>query len=197
MTGLYTPDNLLRLLTILLISTRYVYWVITARRAQTEKPRLQRLSASAYLRRTASSLAGALIYLQLFGLQILPFHQNLAIQAIGFAFVVIGFAVSMSARRTLGANWAHGAEYQIKTRHTLTTTGVYSSIRHPIYAGIFLSMIGAEIVAGSYVFLLFLAVLPIIAHQQAKKEEAILIREFGDDYKRYMRKTKMLIPRVW
>jgi len=111
--------------------------------------------------------------------------------------VVIGISATMLARRSLGTNWAHAAEYQIRKNHILVRSGVYNYIRHPLYAGMFLAIVGAEIVAGSYLFIpaFFLEIL--WGWNQAKKEEKILIGQFGDEYIRYMSETKMFLPFVW
>jgi len=165
--------------------------------ANLEKPLLRQRSAVGYLKRHVSLFGSVLVYLQLIGLKVLPFDPTTAVQILGFIIVSLGFATSMFARKELGANWAHGAEYQIKESHTLTTSGIYGYVRHPIYAGLFLAVIGAEIVAGSFVFLLLLLALPIAATIQAKNEERILTEKFGSEYISYMDKTKMLIPYIW
>jgi protein-S-isoprenylcysteine O-methyltransferase Ste14 len=197
MSQLLTSDTIFRALTILMLMSRDLYWNITESRANVEKPRLRQRSWIEYLKRNVSLLAGIVIYLQLLGLQIVPFASTTGIQSLGLAMVAIGFSISMLARKNLGANWAHGAEYQIKHGHTLTTNGIYKYTRHPIYTGILLGMIGAEIVAGSLIFWLLLIVLPIAAVIQGKKEERILIEKFGDEYVSYMNRTKMLIPYIF
>jgi protein-S-isoprenylcysteine O-methyltransferase Ste14 len=197
MHSAFNSDILLRLLTIGLITTRYIYWEVTAQRSNREKPKLRPNTPAAKQKRLALALMGALIYLQLLGLNIAPFYYPWEVQAIGFGIALVGFAVSMSARRTLGTNWAHAAEYQIKTNHELITSGVYRYIRHPIYVGIALTGVGAEIVAGSWLFIPLLGLSLLTASSQARKEEAILIRQFGTRYQEYMRHTKRFVPYLW
>ncbi len=197
MSQLYAPDLALRSLAVALLIIRTVYWEVTERRDNQKKPLLQKPAATQHLKRIAATTLSVLLLLQLLGLSLAPYPYSFAVQLIGFLAVLTGFAVSMSARRTLGANWAHGAEYQIKHNHELVTAGVYKYIRHPIYAGIFLSFIGAEIVAGSFIVVIFLITLPLTATYQAKHEEAILTKQFGAQYRTYMSKTARFIPGLW
>jgi protein-S-isoprenylcysteine O-methyltransferase Ste14 len=94
-------------------------------------------------------------------------------------------------------NWAHGGEYQVKNNQELVTIGIYRYIRHPIYLGVMLAYGGGQIVAGSYLSMVFLVLFTYSSIVQAKKEEKLLLQHFGQEYEDYMRKTKMLIPFVY
>ena len=187
----------LRLLTLALFVTRSAYWIITERQANVAKPKLTFATSINYRGRLPSLIVVLIIAAQLLGLPLLQFPNHPAIELLGFALVAIGFGISMSARHTLGTNWAHAAEYQIKSGHELVTTGIYRYLRHPIYSGLALSAIGAELVAGSWLAIALLLLGPIPALSQAKKEETILIKQFGQSYRTYMRRTKMFLPFIW
>lgn len=186
--------DLLRFLTLLLFVGRFIYWTVTEKKT---KAKATSHSQQTVFKRVLGWGVGLFIALQLLGMQILPFQQTLMTQIIGFLLVLAGTYITVWARITIGTNWAHAAEYQIKKDHELVTSGVYNFIRHPIYAGMFLSMLGAELVAGSYLFFVFLVLLPIPAYLQAKKEEKLLTGHFGEAYKAYMKKTKMFLPYIW
>jgi len=76
----------------------------------------------------------------------------------------------------------------------LVTTGVFVYIRHPLYGSLLLltwgvffkrpSWTAGGLALGATVFLL----------ATAKVEEAENVRYFGEDYRAYMRKTKMFLP---
>ncbi|MBI5452967.1 isoprenylcysteine carboxylmethyltransferase family protein [Candidatus Gottesmanbacteria bacterium] len=106
-------------------------------------------------------------------------------------------AISVSARRVLGTNWAHAAEYQIKKDHELVTSGIYKYIRNPIYTGLVIAITGAELVAKSYLFIFFALFGFWVAYIQAKREEKILQEHFGKEYSDYMKKSKTLIPFIF
>ncbi len=186
--------DLLRFLTLLLFVGRFIYWTVTEKKT---KDKATSHSQQTVFKRILGWGVGLFIVWQLLGLQILPFQQTLVTQIIGFLLVLAGTYITVWARMTIGTNWAHAAEYQIKKDHELVTSGVYNFIRHPIYAGMFFSCVGAELVAGSYIFFVFLILLPIPAYLQAKKEEKLLTGHFGETYKTYMKKTKMFLPYIW
>ena len=192
-----TADELIRLSTLAAFVGRDIYWRVAEFRADQAKPRLQQRGPAAHIKRYVLLLFVLFLYWQLLGLQILPFQTNLGIQLFGLALVLIGLFVSVSARRALGTNWAHGADYQIKQQHALITTGIYKYIRHPIYIGIFVSAIGAEIVAGSLLFIPLLISAPYPAIKQARREEEILTKQFGNTYTAYMKTSKKFIPFIW
>jgi len=76
---------------------------------------------------------------------------------------------------------------------TLVTTGPYSSVRHPIYSGIILAMIGTTIAVSVY-WLVAVALLGAYFLYSAIVEERSMARLFPDSYPEYKRSTKMLIP---
>lgn len=187
-------DSFFRIATIVLFALWQLYWWVTARKADREKPKTIRLTGAAVIVKYGLHYvvyAGLLV--QLLGVQILPFPSDS--QRIGFFLVLAGMAISMSARKTLGTNWEHAAEYQIKQKQVLITQGIYAYIRNPIYTGLTIALIGAELVARSYLFLFaFLGF--FVAYRQAKLEEKILEKHFGKEYTAYKKRTKMLIPFV-
>lgn len=184
----------LRFLTLILFVGRFIYWTVTEKKT---KAKATSHSQQTFIKRVLGWGVGLFIALQLMGLQVFPFEQTALTQILGFLLVLAGTYITVWARITIGTNWAHAAEYQIKKDHELVTNGVYSFIRHPIYAGMFFSVLGAELVAGSYLFFFFLITLPIPAYLQAKKEEELLTGYFGEAYKTYMKKTKMFLPYIW
>lgn len=176
------------------------YWVITERVADKEKPKSPMTRNVWFFRKASSASIGILLGLQLLGLPIMPLELSIQVlfilQLIGFVLVLIGVSVAISARKTLGANWAHAYEYQIKPGQELVTSGIYRSIRNPIYTGLLLGLLGGELVAGSY---LAFGIIPlvVIAYIQAKREEKLLLHHFGEKYRTYMKRTKMFLPYLW
>src|ERR1700730_14993693 len=62
----------------------------------------------------------------------------------GVAITAIGVALAIWARMILDTNWS--GVVALKTGHELIRKGPYRSIRHPIYTGILLAMIGTAMV---------------------------------------------------
>jgi protein-S-isoprenylcysteine O-methyltransferase Ste14 len=75
----------------------------------------------------------------------------------------------------------------------LVTTGPYKSIRHPIYSGIILAMIGTTIAVSLY-WLVAVAFTGAYFVYSAIAEERFMAGRFPGSYPEYKRSTKMLIP---
>lgn len=187
----------IRLLTLAILLLRFAYWVVTEPKAHAAKPKSERKTVRNILIRGAGLVLGLVITLQLLGWQVLPFPPTLFLQWLGFLGAVLGSLVSILARIELGSNWAHAAEYQIKQGHTLVQSGIYGSIRHPIYSGMYLSVIGAELAAGSYLAVILGVILPVLAVHQADREERLLEKHFGAAYASYRKRTWRFIPYLW
>jgi protein-S-isoprenylcysteine O-methyltransferase Ste14 len=77
-------------------------------------------------------------------------------------------------------------------------SGFYRYIRHPIYGGGCLVLLGWPFVFGApIVAIATMAILYLAARLRIAKEEAEMIARFGEDYESYMRETDRLIPSVW
>jgi protein-S-isoprenylcysteine O-methyltransferase Ste14 len=77
----------------------------------------------------------------------------------------------------------------------LVTSGPYRRVRHPIYSGILLALLGTALATNLY-WLIALGVLGVYFVYSAKVEERLLTASFPSTYPSYRTKTKMLIPFV-
>ncbi len=86
---------------------------------------------------------------------------------------------------------------EVQEHQKVIDTGLYSLVRHPMYAVTLLLFLSMPLILGSvYSFVIFLAYPPIIV-KRIKSEEDFLAREL-DGYSEYMKKVKYrLIPFVW
>lgn len=192
-------DFILRLSALGIFACWTTYWLVTEKTADREKPKTRKLSFfhKDKIRKVVLRLVEGILLLQLFGLPLLQIkNASFKMQALGLFLVALGFGIAFFARKTLGTNWAHAFEYQVKQKQELVTSGIYKYIRHPIYTGLIVGLIGGELVAKSC--LVFSALIIIVgAYYQAKLEEKLLLKHFGDKYKSYMAWTKMFIPYLW
>jgi len=115
------------------------------------------------------------------------------LQGIGLALFVLGLALAVWARIYIGRNW--GMPMSEKADPELVTTGPYSAIRHPIYSGIILAMIGTTLAVSLY-WLIAVVLVGAYFLYSATMEERYLTEIFPDAYPRYQQSTKMLIPFV-
>jgi protein-S-isoprenylcysteine O-methyltransferase Ste14 len=119
-------------------------------------------------------------------------HDDL-LEGIGLAIFVVGLALAVWARLYLGRNW--GMPMSQKDEPELVTTGPYRKVRHPIYSGIILAMIGTAVAVSVY-WLIAVALLGAYFIYSAFMEERYMAGQFPDSYPDYKRSTKMLIPFV-
>ncbi|MGA6956537.1 MAG: isoprenylcysteine carboxylmethyltransferase family protein, partial [Candidatus Acidiferrales bacterium] len=62
---------------------------------------------------------------------------------LGAVLTLAGALFAIWARHTIGKEWS--AEVQIKEGHRLIRSGPYAHIRHPIYTGLLLALIGTAV----------------------------------------------------
>jgi protein-S-isoprenylcysteine O-methyltransferase Ste14 len=118
-----------------------------------------------------------------------------AVNILGYSLVLIGFTLLINARRTLGKSFA----FDLSSSHKreLIKNGIYKHIRHPIYLAIILLCGGIPLLFSSlYGFVIMLCFIPCLLYRIGI-EESMLIEEFGDEYREYMKKTKKLFPLVY
>ena len=169
-----------------------VFWVYWLAMAATAKAGRSRWTQFAGFR-----VGIALLILLLIRLRVLKGHVaatgNPWLLGIGLAVFVIGLALAVWARVYLGRNW--GMPMSQKADPDLVTTGPYGSIRHPIYSGIILAMVGTAIAVSPY-WLIAAAVVGAYFLFSAVSEERTMARLFPAAYPPYKRATKMLIPYI-
>jgi protein-S-isoprenylcysteine O-methyltransferase Ste14 len=113
---------------------------------------------------------------------------------IGLALWIAGLAVAIWARLYIGRNW--GMPMTRRQDPDLVTAGPYRFIRHPIYTGIILALIGTA-VATTLAGLIAVVVIAGLFVYSATREEKFLAAQFPDTFPAYKAKTKMLIPFVF
>ena len=121
-----------------------------------------------------------------------PFPFTL--QVIGLVLTFLGIALAIWARVYLGTNW--GMPMSLKENPELVTIGPYSFIRHPIYTGVLLAMLGSILIVGIEWIIIFI-LFSLYFIYSAKKEENNMTRQFPNHYPEYKKKTKMLIPFIF
>jgi protein-S-isoprenylcysteine O-methyltransferase Ste14 len=110
---------------------------------------------------------------------------------IGLALFALGLALAVWARIYIGRNW--GMPMSQKAEPELVTTGPYHTIRHPIYSGMILGMIGTA-VAVSWYWVIGVVLLGAYFIYSAVHEERYMAEQFPAAYPDYKRSTKMLVP---
>jgi len=104
-----------------------------------------------------------------------------------YIFLAGGFILISSAWEKL---------YQAQKKHTLATDGWYAKVRHPQYDGFVLMLVGFLLQWPTLLTLLMFPVLVFMYTRLAVIEEKEMIREFGEKYLIYAKKTPRFIPKL-
>jgi protein-S-isoprenylcysteine O-methyltransferase Ste14 len=111
----------------------------------------------------------------------------------GVGLCALGIAIAIWARAFLGRNW--GAPMSLREGHELVTTGPYAVVRHPIYSGISLALLGTSLAAWFPWIVVTAAAFAYFVYA-ARVEEDSMRAQFPDVYPTYAKRTKMLIPYI-
>jgi protein-S-isoprenylcysteine O-methyltransferase Ste14 len=133
-------------------------------------------------------------------LQASSFWQNFAytfdfgVQVFGVVLCAAGIAFAIWARMHLGRNWS--GTPSIKEEHELVTSGPYRFVRHPIYTGMILALFGSALVAGVLWLIVFLFFTANFLYR-IPVEERYMMQLFPNQYPKYKKRAKALIPFIW
>src|SRR5262245_37351240 len=112
----------------------------------------------------------------------------------GAALTAIGIGFAIWARVNLGRNWS--PRPAVKEHHEFVTTGPYAYVRHPIYTGIMLAVLGTAL-RGNIIGISLFVLISITFAVRIDKEEKIMLELFPEQYPEYQKHTKRLVPFVW
>ena len=137
----------------------------------------------------------AFLIIQTLFLDLLPIAAEPSILRLwGTVIYFTGLSTALLGRLQLGKNWVDIEDYQVLPEQSLTTGGIYRYIRHPIYTGDIVLLVGLELALNSWLVLAVIVPL-VITVKQALAEEALLRQAFPS-YQAYCDRTKRFIPFV-
>ena len=95
--------------------------------------------------------------------------------------------------RDLGHNWS--VSLDLRESHTLVTTGIYGTVRHPMYAGFWLMALAQVLLLPNWVAgPAGLVGFGVLFFGRIGREEEMMISAFGEEYRAYMRRTARVLP---
>lgn len=119
-----------------------------------------------------------------------------AVVWIGVCMTALGWGTRLWAQRALGGYFV--GEVAVQPGHVVVRDGPYRWVRHPAYAGGFLSSVGFALMLSTWLGALISAVMLIWAYAvRVPHEEALLARELGEAYRDYMARTRRFVPFVF
>jgi protein-S-isoprenylcysteine O-methyltransferase Ste14 len=110
---------------------------------------------------------------------------------IGAVLFACGISLAVWARLHLGRNW--GMPMTQRVEPELVTSGPYRFVRHPIYSGLLIAILGTALL-NSLLGLIVVALLTGYFYYCGTVEERNLVTTFPKTYPEYKSRTKMLIP---
>ncbi len=116
-----------------------------------------------------------------------------AVEEIGAALTCLGIGFAIWARYHIGRYWS--STVSLRADHQLIRTGPYAHIRHPIYTGILLAILGTGLAVGKYRALVAFVIMLAGFAWKASREEALLSGEFGPAFEEHKRVTGFFLPR--
>jgi protein-S-isoprenylcysteine O-methyltransferase Ste14 len=114
-----------------------------------------------------------------------------------FGTLVMCFALWLFWRShaDLGPNWS--VTLEVRKGHQLVRHGVYHSIRHPMYASIWLISVAQGLLLQNWLAgWSALVTFALMYFVRTSREERMMCEVFGREYRAYMRQTGRIFPRL-
>jgi len=192
MTMSVSPGALLRNLWLALLLV-WLAGALSTKRVVRRQPAAQRLAQVAL-----GITALALLFVSSLNVGWLGWRfvkQGPGVEYAGVAITVAGMALAVWARVVLGRNWS--GNVTVKADHELVQRGPYRLVRHPIYSGVTLALLGTAVSVGEVRALLAVLVVLLAWRIKWPVEERFMIEQFGDQYLQYRRRVKAIVPGLW
>ena len=121
--------------------------------------------------------------------------QPAACTVLGVVAMASGLWLFWRSHADLGDSWS--VTLELNADHRLVTRGVYRFMRHPMYTSFFVSGLGQALLLANWAAgpsaLVAVALLVLV---RVPHEEKMMIDQFGDEYRDYMRRTGGVLPRL-
>lgn len=116
---------------------------------------------------------------------------------LGFPVIFLGIFLFFWSHMHLRENWSPVIEKKFTKSKKLVNTGPYKYLRHPIYSASLITLLGFAILTANWLFTgIPLLILIIFFTYKIPKEEKSLISNFGQNYRKYMKQTGGLFPKL-
>ena len=139
---------------------------------------------------------GLWLPLMLILLGVAAYPISLAEGVVAFSVMVLGIGIRVWAAIILGAYYT--TTLTTSEGQKVVTSGPYVFVRHPGYLGEIMIWTGFAVISSNAIlFFLLPAMFVAVYLYRISAEEKMPVKELGDDYVRYQRRTRRLIPSVY
>lgn len=124
----------------------------------------------------------------------LPALPTAVLGCTGAVVFVVALWLLWRSHADLAQNWS--PVLGIHNEHTLVTSGVYTTIRHPMYAAHWLWAIAQLLLLQNWIagWAMLFCLIPLYL-VRVQREEQMMLEHFGDEYQAYVERTGRIIPR--
>jgi protein-S-isoprenylcysteine O-methyltransferase Ste14 len=170
-----------------------LYWVISALSAKTTQ---RRESLGSRLSHVVPLLIGVALIVwprvpwEWLSLRLLPPGPLKYVP--GVVLLALGLAFTVWARVYLGRNWS--GTVTLKEGHELIRSGPYTYVRHPIYTGLLVALLGSAVACGELRAMIGLGLVAGAFIRKLRIEERFMREIFPGQYERYCAEVPALVP---
>ena len=171
----------------LLWAATVLYWVVRA--FGNKRARVRGRAQGAYV---LLLVVVAMVITRQRELRVHLFAVNSATEILGILICTAGLGLAFWARIILGRNWS--GLVVIKEGHELIQSGPYQYVRHPLYTGLIVGMLGTVIALSPTGTACALLVAWVVAFSiKSRSEERAMTQEFGEQYAEYRKRVRWAI----
>lgn len=194
--ALAVPVSFTQIWAFIALSLVFAYFLVGA---------LSRRTQESNAKRDSRSQLG--IFIQSMGISLAGFAPTrptlpmFSVAAVAGTLAVIALmtgavALLVGSSRPLGQNWSLIA--RTRSDHRLIISGPYAHVRHPIYLGMLLFLLGLAIAFGHWISLVLAIPTFLIGTRiRTKIEDRLLEEGFGNEFREYRRSTPALFPKLF
>ena len=126
---------------------------------------------------------------------VLPLAEEPAlVVTIGLALYSLGLLTAIASRVALADNWSDIEDARMLGNQKVVSRGLYRYVRHPIYVGDLLLLLGFELSLNSWLVLGVVLLIPVVLMKAIQEERTLMNSLPG--YALYCARTKRFIPFV-
>lgn len=136
-----------------------------------------------------------LVYVLSPWLDFADYHMPMWVGWLGAGLFANAIYILYLSHADLGKNWS--PVLGIKAHHTLITSGIYKYVRHPMYTAHLLWAVAQILILHNWIagYSFIIVMVPHIL-LRVRKEEGLLIEQFGQEYLDYKKSTGMIFPKI-
>jgi protein-S-isoprenylcysteine O-methyltransferase Ste14 len=113
----------------------------------------------------------------------------------GLLLAILGMGLIFWSGAVLGR--LYSPEVTLQKEHHLITDGPYRYIRHPRYLGGIVQGLGLSLLFRSWIGFVLTFIFFVVVLFRIRDEEAMMTREFGENWRHYCGKSWRLVPLVY